>query len=36
MGFQISDGINAEFGCVDGGVWVAISILVGLNCVWLV
>ena len=36
MGFQINDGINAEFGCVDGGDWVAVSILVGLICVWLV
>ena len=36
MGFQISDSVNVEFVRVDGGVWVAVSILVGLISVWLV
>ena len=30
VGFQIGGGVNAVFGCVDGGAWVAVSILVGL------
>ena len=28
--------MNARFGCLDGGAWVAISILVGLIWVWVV
>lgn len=30
MGSQIGDGVNEKFGCVDGGGWLAVSILVGL------
>ena len=28
--------MNARLGCLDGGAWVAISILVGLIWVWVV
>ena len=36
VGFQIGSGVNAVFGCVDGGGWVAVSVLVGLISVWVV
>ena len=28
--------MNVVFGCVDGGGWVAVSVLVGLIWVWVV
>ena len=31
VGFQIGSGVNAVFGCVDGGGWVEVSILVVLQ-----
>ena len=36
VGFQTGSGVNAVFGCVDGGGWVAVSVLVGLIWVWAV
>ena len=36
VGFQTGSGVNAVFGCVDGGGWVAVSVLVGLIWVWVV
>nr|POE64338.1 hypothetical protein CFP56_49878 [Quercus suber] len=36
VGFQIGSGVNAIFGCVDGGRWVVVLVLVGLIWVWVV